>query len=279
MRSAILAATALWLAARAVDPRLSDALNGGVYDRTAYVLAAVTAGAAGVLLVVWPLQRRCRALEVVAGALVGWSLLALLLAVVLPDAAYAATWPLIAATAGFGFLATRERSPRVTLAAVTLAAVPAVLLLSPLVALYFLLAARFELMLPVATPLPMLWVVLALTLVVPLLLVSRPRVGWRPAAAAGAVAVALAATGVAVSCGQRRAPPGPARLPRRRRCRDGTMGGPSPGPRHLHRPGREHGGGCRRSSRPHPSTSPARRSRPAPCPHQRSPPRPSPPRR
>ena len=153
------------------------------------------------LLVLWPLQRRCRALEVVAGALVGWSLLALLLAVVLPDAAYAATWPLIAATAGFGFLATRERSPQVTLAAVTVAAVPAVLLLSPLVALYFLLAARFELMLPVATPLPMLWVVLALTIVVPLVLVSRPRLGWRPVAAAGAVAVALAATGVAVSSG------------------------------------------------------------------------------
>ena len=197
----ILAATALWLAARALDPRLSDALNGGVYDRTAYVLAAVTAGAAGVLLVVWPLRRRCRALEVVAGALVGWSLLALLLAVVLPDAAYAATWPLIAATAGFGFIATRERSPGVTLAAGTLAAVPAVLLLSPLVALYFLLAARFELMLPVATPLPMLWVVLALTLVVSLVLVSRKRVGWRPAVAAGAVAVALAAAGVAVSSG------------------------------------------------------------------------------
>ena len=197
----VLAATALWLAARAADPRLSDALNGGVYDRTAYVLAAVAAGAAGVLLVLWPLQRRCRALEVVAGALVGWSLLALLLAVILPDAAYAATWPLIAATAGFGFLATRERSPQVTLAAVTVAVVPAVLLLSPLVALYFLLAARFELMLPVATPLPMLWVVLALTLVVPLVLVSRPRLGWRPVAAAGAVAVALAATGVAVSSG------------------------------------------------------------------------------
>ncbi len=195
----VLAGTALWLAARAVDPRLSDALNGGVYDRTAYVLAAVTAGAAGVLLVVWPLRRRCGALEVVAGALVGWSLIAVLLAIVLPDAAYAAAWPLVAATAGFGVVAVRERSTRVTLAVVTLAAVPAVLLLSPLVALYFLLAARFELMLPVATPLPMLWVVLALTLVVSLVTAAASRVGWRPAAVAGGLAVALAATGLAVS--------------------------------------------------------------------------------
>ena len=202
----ILAATGLWLAARLVDPRLSDALNGGVYDRTAYILAAVTAGAAGMLLVLWPLRRRLGGLEVVAGALVGWSLFSLLLAAVLPDAAYASTWPLLAATVGFGVLAaTRDRSPRVTLATVTLAAVPAVLVISPLVALYFMLAARFELMLPVATPLPMLWAVLALTLVLPLLLVARPHVGWRPAAAAGGLAVVLVAVGVAIAAGD----PGP----------------------------------------------------------------------
>ena len=75
----------------------------------------------------------------------------------------------------------------------------AVLLLSPLVALYFLLAARFELMLAVATPLPMTWVVLALTLVAPMVLVPRHRVGWRPAAVAGAVALALVGVGAAVS--------------------------------------------------------------------------------
>ncbi len=195
----VLTATALWLAARVVDPRLSDALNGGVYDRTAYVLAAVAAGAAGVLVVVRPLHRRCGALEMVAGALVGWNLLSLLLAVLLPDAAYAAGLPLAAATAGFGILAARQQSPRVRLATATLAAVPAVLLLSPLVVLYFLLAARFELMLPVATPLPMLWVVLGLTLLVPLALVARPHLGRRPVAVVGAAAVALGAVGLAMS--------------------------------------------------------------------------------
>jgi hypothetical protein len=87
----------------------------------------------------------------------------------------------------------------VTLVTVTVAALPAVLLLSPLVALYFMLAARLELGLPVATPLPMLWAVLALTVVIPLVLVVLPRVGWRPAAVAGGVAVGLAAVGVAVS--------------------------------------------------------------------------------
>ncbi|KGN40579.1 M28 family peptidase [Knoellia aerolata] len=197
--SGVLAATALWLGARVVDPRLSDAVNGGVHDRTAYVLAAVAAGAAGVLVVVWPLRRRSSALEVVAGALVGSALVALLLAAVLPDAAYAVTWPLLAATAGFAFLVTGERSSRAVQTAVTLAALPAVLLLSPLVALYFMLSARFELILPVATPLPMLWVVLGLTVVVPLVLVGRERVGWRPAAATGALAVAAAGVGVATS--------------------------------------------------------------------------------
>ena len=196
----ILLATALWLAARVVDPRLSDALNGGAYERTAYVLAAVAAGVAGVLLVLWRLQRRCRPLEIVAGGLLGWGLFSVLLAVLLPDAAYAATWPLPAASAGFGVLAARERSERTTLAVVTLAVLPAVLLIAPLVALYFILAARFELMLPVATPLPMLWVVFALVLVVPLLLVARARrVGWRPAAVAGLVAVGLVAAGAAIS--------------------------------------------------------------------------------
>ncbi len=194
-----MAATGLWLAARLVDPRLSDALNGGVYVRTPYVLAAVAAGAAGMLLVLWQLRRRCDALEVVAGALVGWSMVAVSLAILLPDAAYAATWPLLAATAGFAVLAARERSPRTTLLTTTLATLPAVLLVSPLAALYFMLAARFELMLPVATPLPMMWVGLGLTLALPLLLASSPRLGWRPAAATGALALALAAVGVAMS--------------------------------------------------------------------------------
>lgn len=194
----ILAATGLWLAARAVDPRLSDALNGGSYQRTAFVLAAVSAGAAGVLLTLWPLRRRCSALEVVAGALVGWALVGLLLAALLPDAAYAATWPLLAATAGFAVLALRRPSPLAATAVATLAALPAVLLLSPLVALYFMLSARFELMLPVATPLPMLWVVLGLTVVLPLALVSVRHLSWRPAALAAAVAVGLVAVGVVV---------------------------------------------------------------------------------
>ena len=197
--SGILAATGLWLAARTIDPRLSDALNGGTYERTAYVLACVAAGACAVLLVIWPLRRRCGALEVVAGALIGWSLLALLLAVFLPDAAYAVTWPLVAATAGFAVLAARERSPRVTLVTVIVAAVPALLLVSPLVVLYFVLAARFELMLPVATPLPMLWVVLGSTAVIPLVAATRPRIGWRPAAVAATLAVALTGVGALVS--------------------------------------------------------------------------------
>ena len=195
----ILAATGLWLAARLLDPRLSDALNGGTYERTAYVLACVAAGAFGVLLVIWPLRRRCGALEVVAGALIGWSVLALLLGVFLPDAAYAVTWPLLAATAGFAVLAARQRSPRVRLVTVIVAAVPAVLLVSPLVVLYFILAARFELMLPVATPLPMLWVVLALTAVIPLIAATRPRIGWQPAAVAATLAVALTGVGALVS--------------------------------------------------------------------------------
>jgi hypothetical protein len=196
----ILLATALWLAARVVDPRLSDALNGGAYERTAYVLAAVAAGLTGVLLALWLWHRRFQPLEVVAGALLGWSLFALLLAVVLADAAYAATWPLLAAVVGFGVLAARERPTPVTLAIVTLAALPAVLLISPLVALYFMLAARFELVgLPIATPLPMLWTILAVTLVVPLLIVARGRIGWRPAAVAGAVAVGLVAVGAVMS--------------------------------------------------------------------------------
>ncbi len=195
----VLAGTGLWLAARALDPRLSDALNGGADERTAYILAAVAAALAGVLLVLWPLHRRFLPLEVVAGGLLGWGLFAVLLAARLPGAAYAVTWPLVAAVIGFGVLAARERSAKVTLATATLAALPAVLLISPLVALYFMLAARFEMMLPVATPLPMLWVVLALTLVAPLLLASRPRVGWRPAAITGAASVVLVAVGAVLS--------------------------------------------------------------------------------
>jgi hypothetical protein len=195
----ILAATALWLLARLVDPRLSDMLNGAVYDRTAYVLAAVTAGTAGVLVVLPSLRRRCSALEVVAGGLLGWTLFALLLAVLMPTASYAVTWSLLAATVGFGLLTVREHTPGVTLVIATVAAVPAVLLIAPLVALYFMLAARFELMLPVATPLPMLWVVLGLTLVVPLLLIACARPDRRAAAMVAGVAVTLAATGAVVS--------------------------------------------------------------------------------
>ena len=195
----VTAGTALWLLARLVDPRLADALNGGVLDRTAHVLAVVVAGAAGMLLVLWPLRRRCSGLEVVAGALVGSGLVAVLLALTLPDAAYAVTWPVLAATAGFGVLSTRGRGPGSRWVTVVLAAVPGVLLLSPLVVLYSMLAARFELLLPVATPLPMVWVVLGLTLVLSLVCVDRVAIGWRPPVAAALVALALTGVGVVSS--------------------------------------------------------------------------------
>ena len=188
-----------WLLARAVDPRLSDAINGGSYHRLPILLAVCAAALGAFLLVLWPLRRRHSGLELLGGAVIVAALFALLLALTLPTAAHVTTWPSLAGAAAFGVLAWRPRSRTTQLAVGTAAAIPAVLLAAPLVALYSVLAARFELSgLPVATPLPLLWLMLGLAVVVPLVTVAVRRIGWRPAAVSAGVALALVGAGVVV---------------------------------------------------------------------------------
>ncbi|MGZ4626310.1 MAG: hypothetical protein ACXV3S_08500, partial [Kineosporiaceae bacterium] len=191
--------TGAWFLARLVDPRLGDAVNGASYHRTAFLLAACAAGLAALLLIAWPLRRRHTGLELLGGGLVGAALFGLLLAMTLPTAAYVMTWPVLAGAAALGVLAWRPRSWTVQVALGTLAALPAVVVVAPLVALYFALAARFELTMGIiGTPLPLLWLLTGLAVVVPLVTVALRRLTWRPAVAATGVALALIATGAVV---------------------------------------------------------------------------------
>lgn len=192
------AGTGVWLLARLIDPRLGDAVNGGSYHRLPTLLAVCATGLAAMLLVAWPLRRRHGGLELLGGGLLGVALFAVLLAAVLPTAAYVLTWPTLAGAAALAVLGWRPRTRAVQVAVGTVAAIPAVVLLSPLVALYFSLAARFELLGQVATPLPLLWLGLGLALLVPLVTVAMRRLSWRPAVAAAGVAVVLLGLGAVV---------------------------------------------------------------------------------
>lgn len=193
------AGTGTWLLAKLVDPRLSDAVNGGSYHRLPVLFAVVAAALAAMLLVAWPLRRRHSGTEVVAGGLFGVALLAVLFAVALPTAAYVATWPTLAGAAAFGFLTWRPRSAVTQIAVGTAAVIPAILLVAPVVATYFVLAARFELTMGiVSTPLPLVWLLAGFALAVPLLTVAVRRMTWRPAAVAAGAALALVATGTVI---------------------------------------------------------------------------------
>ena len=193
------AGTGTWMLAKLLDPRLSDAVNGGSYHRLA-VMAAVVAGAlAAMLLVAWPLRRRHAGTEVVAGGLFGVAVLAVPFSLVLPTAAYVTTWPALFGAVAFAFLTWRPRSVVTQIAVGTAAVVPVVLLVAPLVVLYFVLAARFELSAGiVATPLPLLWLLTGLAVAIPLLTVAMRRLTWRPAAVVAVAALALVAVGAVI---------------------------------------------------------------------------------
>ncbi|HET7311181.1 MAG TPA: M20/M25/M40 family metallo-hydrolase [Mycobacteriales bacterium] len=191
--------TGAWMLATQVDPRLSDAVNGGSYHRLAAMLAVVAAAVAGMLLLAWPLRRRHTGAEVAAGGLFGVALLAVLLAVTLPTAAYVATWPTLAGAAALAYLNWRPRSVLTQIAVATAAVMPAILLVAPLVATYFVLAARFELTMGiVAAPLPLVWLLAGLAVAVPLLSLAVRRLSWRPAAVAAGTALALVAAGAVI---------------------------------------------------------------------------------
>jgi hypothetical protein len=193
------AGTGVWLVAKLIDPRLSDAVNGGSYHRLAVMTAVCVGALAAMLSVAWPLRRRHTGLEVVGGGLFGVALLAVLLAVTLPTAAYVATWPTLAGAAAFAYLTWRVRSTVTQIAVGTVAVIPTILLVAPLVATYFVLAARFELTMGiVGTPLPLLWLLTGLAAALPLLTVAARRLTWRPAALSAGAALALVATGAVI---------------------------------------------------------------------------------
>ncbi len=196
---ALAAATALTWLARLTDPRIGDAVQGGTYHRLPWLLAAATLTAAALALSGWWLRRRHTALDMIAGGLVGWALLAVLLAIAAPTAAYLPTWPLLAATAGYAVLVARPRLRRTTLVVGTLAALPALVLTAPLVYLYWQLVARLELISPlVFIGLPVLLAAFGLTLSAVLLAAGVRRLTWRPAAALALAGVVLLTAGVVI---------------------------------------------------------------------------------
>ena len=195
--AALAAATALTWLARLGDPRAGDAVQGGTYHRLPWLLAAATLTAAALALSGWWLRRRHTALDMIAGGLVGWALLAVLLAVAAPTAAYLPTWPLLAATAGYAVLVARPRPRRTILIVGTLAALPGLALTAPLVYPYWQLVARLELVNPqVYVGLPVLLAAFGLTLPAVLLAAGTQRLSWRPAAGLALAGVVLLTAGV-----------------------------------------------------------------------------------
>lgn len=140
--AALLAVTLAWLAIQQLNPNYRVFLMGTTYEAGLYLLAfvalvvAVMAGLAALLL------RKLRAENLAMGALGVWAALMLLSSVALPGVSYLFTWPLLAALlAALWRLAgdAEQVAPRSRAAALALAAVPGLLLLTPAAYLLFAL--------------------------------------------------------------------------------------------------------------------------------------------
>lgn len=140
--AALLAVTLAWLAIQQLNANYRVFLMGTTYEAGLYLIAfvalvvAVMAGLAALLL------RKLRAENLAMGALGVWTALMLLSSVALPGVSYLFTWPLLAALlAALWRLANDadRAAPRSRAAALALAAVPGLLLLTPAAYLLFAL--------------------------------------------------------------------------------------------------------------------------------------------
>lgn len=106
--------------------------RGLVYNATYYVLAlSVLAVAIAAVIVVWT-RRKTSVLDLTTGTLLFWWVLALATAILFPGVSYLFTWPVVFISLALGWVVIRKK-PGSSAIALTIGALPAIILLSPTV--------------------------------------------------------------------------------------------------------------------------------------------------
>ena len=116
------------------------------------------------------LQKRIAAMNLMAGAMLAWTLLLLLASLAAPGASYYLLWPLLFATIAFGWFVLahdRDRHPATNLAVLAVALVPAVLLLPGVAYQTIPLLHRVEYLMAITGGIPLLglWAIFVAPLV------------------------------------------------------------------------------------------------------------------
>jgi hypothetical protein len=141
---AVVGVTALvslaWLAIKTLNPNHRVLLIGVAYNSEVYLIGLVALAVALTTGFYALLGRRCRALNLAAGALVWLGALAGLTSAVLPGFSYLFTWPLLAGLLVMGWLLLAPSAgdrPWPRAAVLALGSVPAVVLIAPIAYLFF----------------------------------------------------------------------------------------------------------------------------------------------
>lgn len=128
-----------WAALKAVNPNYQVSMYGGYYstDLVLLGLAALVIAAMSALFL-W-LRRRMRLDNLAAGAMVWWAILMVLSSLYFPGGSYVFTWPLLFSVLALGWLFLMKEPaarPWLCAAILSVAAVPAMVLLIPAIMLF-----------------------------------------------------------------------------------------------------------------------------------------------
>ncbi|MGD0362211.1 MAG: M28 family peptidase [Bryobacteraceae bacterium] len=196
------AVAAMWALAKGRSAGIWQAFAGDPYHAGVYRLASVALALAVATAFFALFQKRARVLNLWAGALLCWILLALATSLYMPGATYLFLWPMLSSTAALAILAMRpERGVR--LGGVILLwvfALPGLIMLAPTIALLFQsLTMRMAFVGAFTT-------VLLLGLLIPCLHLIARAGRWRMPAAAALICVGCLVAGAAMSGPNRDAP-------------------------------------------------------------------------
>jgi hypothetical protein len=184
------AAMGLWRLVLAWHPAFRQMLQGDPYNAWIYRIAT-TALAVGVFAVVYEWMRRhIAAINLWAGAMLLWLVLAIVTAIFLPGASYVFTWPLLFAIAGLTFRSMRGSKPEAwgTIAVLWACAAPAIVITAPLI------DQLFVAMTMAVAAAPAFFTGLLLALIIPLVeMACAPRRYWLPLTALGLCVACLIA--------------------------------------------------------------------------------------